>query len=114
MADDLPKWPVHPAKKGRRYVRPKSRKKAEVAGMVLGPNHQATEAQKSEAGRVLQQRRYSLMTKAQRKAQASVAGRAYWDKMSPEERSLEMRRRARLARKRRMAARLARIRKPQD
>ena len=113
MDDEAPQYPVHPYKKPRKYIRPKSRKKAEVAGMVLGPQSAATAEQRAEAGRILHERRYSLMSRNERREQASKAAQAYWEGMSPEERSLEMRRRARLARKRRMAARLAKIRKPQ-
>jgi len=68
----------------------------------------------SEAGRTLHERRYSLMTKKQRTAQASKAASAYWAGMSEDERKIEMRRRHRVKRKRRMAARMERIKNPQS
>ena len=92
-------------------MRPKSRKKAEVAGSVLG-RKDASEEEMSRAGRALHDRRYSLMTRKERTAQASTAAKAYWAGMSDDERKIEMRRRHRISRKRRIAARLERIHKP--
>jgi hypothetical protein len=44
--------------------------------------------------------RWSKATKAEKQAAASKASRAYWDALSPEERSVEMRRRAAKRKKR--------------
>jgi hypothetical protein len=105
----MAEFPVHPRKKGRRYGRVKSRKKAEKAGSVLGQK-KASEEEMSAAGRTLHSRRYSKMTKTERKAQASTAAQAYWASMSEAERKIEMKRRHRIMKKRRIAARQEKIR----
>jgi hypothetical protein len=67
----------------------------------------ATDAEKSAAAAELAHLRHQNTAPRTRKRSAAKAARALWDKMTPEQRSKEMRRRRRLGIKRRKARALA-------
>jgi len=56
-----------------------------------------------EQGRISAEKVWAKKTKAQKQATASNASRAYWDKLSPQERSAEMKRRVAKRKKKRIS-----------
>ncbi len=57
----------------------------------------------SRAMRMLAARKWKKTTKKEAKAQLTQASRAYWDKLTPEQRSTEMKRRAKIRKRWRKA-----------
>lgn len=100
-------WRVHPRKKKKAI--PSTAKQATKASLALS-SKSGTPPEFSAAGRALQARRMVSMTAKERTRVASNAAAAYWAQMSEKERKIEMRRRSKVSKKRRLAARREKIR----
>lgn len=91
MSKDRPKW-----KSRAKDIEIPSDADSNKASYQLVRRRQGAKASAaaSEAGRLMQQRRSALMTKEERSEMMAKCARAYWASMSPAERKIELRRRA--------------------
>lgn len=100
---------VHPIRKKLKNIQKIGKKAAAQAAQALS-SPLATPEALSAAARILRARRTATMSAKERSRQASIGGKACWAGTSKEERLIEMKRRARVRKKRRIAARKERVR----
>ena len=111
--DALEPWPRYKKRGHRLKPKSKSGRLSKQAIMTAGRRMSKgkTMEERSKAAAILRSYRTNTMTPKERQDLARTGARAYWDSMSPEERKIEMRRRAAVRKKRRMTKKLDRIKK---